>query len=133
MSSKEGARRYQLGSNLQAATKLIPPSVKGLVKAKLDKFCKILSVHGIINIKNVKWKDDFSPVDPDGETFADTQYSKAFLRHLFISGEILAAMIATTHNLGFYIWLMREARKEITLGTFAGWKERMVKQLMQRL
>jgi len=89
--------------------------------------------NGIINIKNEKWKDDFSPLEAEGEVFPDLQYSKAFLRHMFISKEILGPMIATTHNLGFYIWLMREARKEITLGTFAGWKERMVKQLMQRL
>ena len=89
--------------------------------------------HGIINIKNVKWKDDFSPVDPDGETFADTQYSKAFLRHLFISGEILAAMIATTHNLGFYIWLMKEARAHIIRGDFAEWKTGMVKEVTRRL
>jgi queuine tRNA-ribosyltransferase len=88
---------------------------------------------GIINIKNEKWKDDFSPLDPDGEVFADQQYSKAFLRHLFISKEILSAMIATTHNLGFYIWLMKEARKQIIQGSFSQWKEKMVKQMMQRL
>ncbi|MEI6433760.1 MAG: tRNA guanosine(34) transglycosylase Tgt [Bacteroidota bacterium] len=89
--------------------------------------------NGIINIKNEKWKDDFSPLEADGEVFADQIYSKAFLRHLFISKEILSAMIATTHNLGFYIWLMKEARKKIIEGHFIEWKERMVKQLMQRL
>jgi queuine tRNA-ribosyltransferase len=87
---------------------------------------------GIINIKNEKWKEDFSPLDPEGEVFTDQLYSKAFLRHLFISKEILAAMIATTHNLGFYIWLMKEARKQIVEGTFAAWKGRMVKKLMER-
>ena len=88
---------------------------------------------GIINIKNEKWKDDFSPVEASGEVFSDTRYSKAFLRHLFISGEMLAAMIATMHNLGFYIWLMKEARKHIQDGDFAGWKQEMVIRLMKRL
>ncbi len=89
--------------------------------------------HGIINIKNEKWKDDFSPLEADGEVFADLQYNKAFLRHMFVSNEILSAMIATMHNLGFYMWLMKEARKQISQGTFSPWKEKMVKQLMQRL
>lgn len=89
--------------------------------------------NGIINIKNEKWKDDFSPLEADGEVFADLQYNKAFLRHMFISNEILSAMIATMHNLGFYMWLMKEARKQISQGTFSPWKEKMVKQLMQRL
>ncbi|MCX6305833.1 MAG: tRNA guanosine(34) transglycosylase Tgt [Bacteroidetes bacterium] len=89
--------------------------------------------NGIINIKNEKWKDDFSPLEAEGEVFADLQYNKAFLRHLFISKEILAAMIATMHNLGFYIWLMKEARTQISQGTFSSWKETMVKRLMQRL
>jgi queuine tRNA-ribosyltransferase len=89
--------------------------------------------NGIINIKNEKWKDDFSPLDEEGEVYADLQYNKAFLRHLFVSKEILAAMIATMHNLGFYIWLMKAARAEIIKGNFAAWKEEMVKRLMRRL
>ncbi len=89
--------------------------------------------NGIINIKNEKWKDDFSPLEADGEVFSDLQYNKAFLRHLFISKEILSAMIATMHNLGFYMWLMKEARNQIMQGSFASWKEVMVKKLMQRL
>jgi len=89
--------------------------------------------NGIVNIKNEKWKDDFSPLEADGEVFVDLQYTKAFLRHMFISKEILSAMIATMHNLGFYIWLMKEARNQIIQGTFSPWKEKMVKQLMQRL
>jgi queuine tRNA-ribosyltransferase len=89
--------------------------------------------NGIINIKNEKWKDDFSPLEADGGVYADVLYSKAFLRHLFISKEILASMIATMHNLGFYIWLMQEARTQIIQGTFGSWKEIMVKKLMQRL
>jgi queuine tRNA-ribosyltransferase len=89
--------------------------------------------NGIINIKNEKWKEDFSPIDPDGNVPADLAHSKAFLRHLFVAREMLASMIATVHNLGFYMWLMRETRKKIQEGTFATWKEVMVKQLMQRI
>lgn len=89
--------------------------------------------NGILNIKNEKWKDDLSPIEPEGSVFADTHYSKAYLRHLYISKEILAAMIATVHNLGFYMWLMNEARAHILDGTFADWKNVMVKKLMKRL
>ncbi len=78
--------------------------------------------NGIVNIKNEKWKEDFSPLEADGDVFADLQYTKAFLRHMFISKEILSAMIATMHNLGFYIWLMKEARNQIIQGTFSPWK-----------
>jgi queuine tRNA-ribosyltransferase len=88
---------------------------------------------GILNIKNEKWKDDFSPLEATGETFADREYSKAYLRHLYISKEILASMIATMHNLGFYMWLVREARIHILEGTFPEWKNNMVKKLMKRL
>ena len=89
--------------------------------------------NGIINIKNIKWKDDFSPIEAEGDIFTDIEYSKAYLRHLYVSKEILSAMIATIHNLGFYMWLMKEARKRIVEGNFAGWKSVMVKRLMQRL
>ncbi|HEX2395864.1 MAG TPA: tRNA guanosine(34) transglycosylase Tgt [Bacteroidales bacterium] len=89
--------------------------------------------HGILNMRNNKWKDDFSPVDTDGTCFADHSYSKAYLRHLFISGEILGAQIASLHNLSFYLWLMSEARKQIEEGNFAEWKAVMVKQLARRL
>jgi queuine tRNA-ribosyltransferase len=89
--------------------------------------------NGIINIKNEKWKADFSPIESEGDVFADIEYSKAYLRHLYVSKEILASMIATVHNLGFYLWLVKEARKKIGEGTFAGWKNVMVKKLMQRL
>jgi len=88
---------------------------------------------GIINIRNEKWKNDFSPIDEDGITYVDTYYSKAYLRHLTISKEILAAQIASIHNLGFYLWLVGEARKHILEGTFKTWKDKMVKQLSQRL
>ena len=88
---------------------------------------------GIINIRNNKWKNDFSPIDEDGITYVDTYYSKSYLRHLTISKEILAAQIASVHNLGFYLWLVGEARKHILEGTFKPWKDKMVKQLAQRL
>jgi queuine tRNA-ribosyltransferase len=88
---------------------------------------------GIINIKNEKWKTDFSPIDENGNSYVDLQYSKAYLRHLFRSQEILAAMIATLHNLGFYLWLVREAQSQILNGTFLAWKKSMVSKLDQRL
>lgn len=93
----------------------------------------LFTSEGIINIRNEKWKNDFSPVDSINHTFADTDYSKAYLRHLFISGEYLAGMIASVHNLGFYLWLVREARKQIISGTFSTWKNEMVKKVAQRL
>jgi queuine tRNA-ribosyltransferase len=88
---------------------------------------------GIINIRNEKWKDDFSPIDPDGSCFVDTGYTKAYLRHLLISKEILAAQIASVHNLAFYLWLVKEARKQIIAGTFSNWKPMMIKKVMNRL
>ncbi len=88
---------------------------------------------GIINIRNKKWADDFTPVDPDGTSFVDHQYSRAFLRHLVISGEMLGAQIASQHNLAFYLWLVKEARRQILNNTFREWKDQMVKQLSVRL
>ncbi len=88
---------------------------------------------GIINIKNEKWKTDFSPIDPNGNSFVDQQYSRAYLRHLFRSQEILAGMIASLHNLAFYLWLVREARHHIAEGSFTSWKEAMVNKLDNRL
>lgn len=89
--------------------------------------------NGIINIKNRKWADDFSPVDPEGSSYVDTQYSKAFLRHLIISNEMLGAQIASQHNLAFYLWLVKEARRQILANNFKSWKEEMVQKLGQRL
>lgn len=88
---------------------------------------------GIINIKNKKWDRDFSPVDPNGTIFSDTSYTKAYLRHLIHSGELLAGQIASLHNLSFYLWLVKEARNQIKEGTFARWKNEMVKKLDTRL
>jgi queuine tRNA-ribosyltransferase len=88
---------------------------------------------GIINIKNRKWMNDFSPIDEGGNSFVDRQYSKAYLRHLIISGEMLGAQIATLHNLAFYLWLVRNAFEEIKSGTFTAWKEKIIPALGSRL
>ncbi len=93
----------------------------------------IFTSEGIINLKNEKWKMDFSPVDPNGETFVDTQYTRAYLRHLFVAGEILGPMIASLHNIGFYLWLVREARKHIIGGDFAEWRDVMLQKVTRRL
>ena len=93
----------------------------------------IFTSEGIINIKNEKWKLDFSPVDPNGETFVDAQYTRAYLRHLFVAGEILGPMIASLHNIGFYLWLVREARKHIIAGDFAEWRDVMLQKVTKRL
>ncbi|WP_428742999.1 tRNA guanosine(34) transglycosylase Tgt [Tenacibaculum sp.] len=93
----------------------------------------LFTAHGSINIKNKKWENDFSPIDEMGITWVDTMYSKAYLRHLFASREMLGKQIASIHNLGFYLWLVREARKHILAGDFATWKDKMVKQMDKRL
>lgn len=93
----------------------------------------LFTSNGIINIRNEKWKDDFSPIDASTNIFVDQQYSRAYLRHLFVAGEMLGSMIASVHNLGFYLWLVKEARKQILSGDFYTWKQQMVPKLMQRL
>tara|TARA_B100001564_G_scaffold117062_1_gene97440 strand:- start:1573 stop:2703 length:1131 start_codon:yes stop_codon:yes gene_type:complete len=93
----------------------------------------LFTAHGTINIRNKKWTDDFSPIDEMAITWVDTEYSKAYLRHLFSVNEILGKQIATIHNLGFYIWLVREARKRILAGDFLSWKTMMVAQMDKRL
>ncbi|MDD3721069.1 MAG: tRNA guanosine(34) transglycosylase Tgt [Lutibacter sp.] len=93
----------------------------------------LFTANGIINIKNKKWENDFSPIDDMNITFVDKIYSKAYLRHLFISKELLGKQIASIHNLGFYLWLVREARKHILAGNFTPWKNRMVKQMENRM
>ena len=89
--------------------------------------------HGIMNMRNKKWADDFSPIQEDGASYVDRAYSKAYLRHLFISQEILALQIASIHNLAFYLWLVGEARKHIIAGDFKVWKEEMVVNVTRRL
>lgn len=93
----------------------------------------LFTSEGIINIRNEKWKNDFNPIDENGNSFVDMQYNRAYLRHLFVSNEMLGGMIATVHNLAFYIWLVTEARKQILEGTFSGWKNLMAPKLIQRL
>ncbi len=82
--------------------------------------------NGIMNMRNKKWENDFSPLDPDGASFVDHTYTKAYLRHLFIAGEMFAAMIASEHNLAFYLDLVREARRHIAAGDFKAWKETLL-------
>jgi queuine tRNA-ribosyltransferase len=89
--------------------------------------------NGILNIKNEKWKKDFSFIDEEGTSFVDNYYTKAYLRHLFVAGEMLAAMIASIHNLRFYMWLTEEAHQQILNGSFAQWKNQLVKNLNRRL
>lgn len=93
----------------------------------------LFTSEGIINIRNEKWKDDFSPIDASGNSFVDRYYSKAYLRHLMISKEMLGAQIATLHNLAFYIWLVDEARKQIVEGNFYRWKNSVCPVLMSRI
>lgn len=93
----------------------------------------IFTSEGMINIRNKKWADDFSPIDVNGTSFVDKMYSKAYLRHLFISSEILGAQIASEHNLAFYLWLVGQARLHIKEGDFNSWKNTMVKKLESKL
>jgi queuine tRNA-ribosyltransferase len=93
----------------------------------------LFTSQGIINIRNEKWKNDFSPIDETIGGYASTFYSKAYLRHLVISKEYLAAQIASVHNLTFYLWLVKQAQQKIATGTFYAWKNQMVQQVMRRL
>ena len=93
----------------------------------------LFTQNGIMNMRNKKWKDDFSPIDPDGASYVDVTYSKAYLHHLFKAQELLAMQIASVHNLAFYLWLTREARKHIIAGDFSSWKNMMVRKVSTRL
>ena len=93
----------------------------------------LFTANGSINIRNKKWSEDFSPIDNMNITWVDTEYSKAYLRHLFTINELLGKQIATIHNLGFYMWLVREARKRILAGDFKSWKTKMIKKMNKRL
>ena len=93
----------------------------------------LFTQNGIMNMRNKKWEADFSPVDPDGSSYVDQTYSKAYLHHLFKAQELLALQIASIHNLAFYLWLTREARKHIIAGDFSVWKNMMVKRVSTRL
>ncbi|MCM1517891.1 MAG: tRNA guanosine(34) transglycosylase Tgt [Pseudoflavonifractor sp.] len=93
----------------------------------------LFTANGIMNMRNKKWADDFSPIQEDGPSYVDRAYSKAYLRHLFISQEILAMQIASIHNLAFYLWLVGEARRHIMVGDFKTWKTEMVERVTRRL
>ena len=93
----------------------------------------LFTSEGVIHIKNKKWADDFSPLDPDGTSFVDHCYSKAYLRHLFVAGEMLAAQIASQHNLAFYLHLVEQAREHIAAGDFSSWKDQVIRKLDTRL
>ena len=94
---------------------------------------QLFTQNGIMNMKNEKWKEDFSPLDPNGTSFVDLQYSKAYVRHLITLNERLGAQIASIHNLAFYVWLVNEARRQIIEGTFTSWKSTMVKKVAERI
>ncbi|MDE5550551.1 MAG: tRNA guanosine(34) transglycosylase Tgt [Bacteroidaceae bacterium] len=94
---------------------------------------QIFTRHGIINLRNQKWDFDFSPLDPDGTSYVDTTYTKAYVHHLFKAQELLAMQIASLHNLAFYLWLVGEARQHIIVGDFCTWKAKMVEELGRRL
>ena len=93
----------------------------------------LFTSEGMINIRNKKWADDLSPIDENGASFIDTIYSKAYLRHLFVSGEMLGPQIASLHNLAFYLWIVEQSRQHIAAGDFTTWKNSMVKKLETKL
>jgi len=93
----------------------------------------LFTAHGIMNMRNKKWADDFSPLQADGPSFVDRAYTKAYVRHLFAAQEILAMQIASIHNLAFYLWLVEEARRHILAGDFKTWKDDMVERVTRRL
>ncbi len=93
----------------------------------------IFTQNGIVNLRNEKWRMDFSELDPDGTSFVDHRYTKAYVRHLFIAGEMLGPLIASQHNIAFYLWLVGEARKHIIAGDFREWKDVMVKRVTTRI
>jgi queuine tRNA-ribosyltransferase len=93
----------------------------------------LFTSEGILNMRNEKWKNDFSPLDPNGSSYVDSAYTKAYLRHLFISKELLAMQIASVHNLAFYLWLVKEARRHIIAGDFVNWKKEMITRVTRRL
>ena len=94
---------------------------------------QIFTKHGTINLRNKKWDFDFSPLDPEGTSYVDTAYTKAYVHHLFKAQELLAMQIASIHNLSFYLWLVSEARQHMIAGDFSVWKAKMVEELGQRI
>ena len=121
-----------------------PSDILGAVKHGIDMFDCVMPTRnarngmlftseGVINMKNKKWEDDFSPIDPKGTSFVDSMYNKAYLRHLFVSKEYLGKQIASLHNLCFYLWLVTEARNQILNGTFIDCKNVMVKKVQNNV
>lgn len=93
----------------------------------------IFTRNGVMNMRNKKWENDFSPLDPEGTSYVDHQYTRAYVRHLIHSQEMLGLEILSIHNLTFYLWLVTEARQHILLGDFTAWKKEMMPRIMQRL
>jgi len=105
----------------------------GKIRAARGRNGQIFTSEGTINLRNKKWEDDFSPIDPEGTAFVDTVYTKAYLHHLVVCGEMLAAQIASLHNVAFYLRLVKQAREHIVAGDFKAWKESMIPRLARRL
>ncbi len=133
----ESAPRYLMGvgtpANLLECIALGTDMFDCVMPTRNGRNGNLFTLEGIINIKNLKWKNDFSPVDPLGTTSTGTQYSRAYLRHLIVSGEMLGSVIASMHNLEFYIWLMNRAREEIESGSFNTWKNSVMPGLIRKL
>ncbi len=129
--------RYLMGvgtpANILEAIKLGVDMFDCVMPTRNARNGMLFTSEGVINIKNEKWKDDFSPVDANMPGYVDNFYSKAYLRHLIIAKEILGAQIASIHNLGFYLWLVGEARKHIIAGDFSSWADTMIRKVAVRL
>ncbi len=133
----QGKPRYLMGvgtpANILNSVELGVDMFDCVMPTRNARNAQLFTSQGIINIKNNKWKDDFSPIDPEGITYVDIQYTKAYLRHLVIAGERLAAQIASIHNLGFYLWLVRQAREHIIANDYKNWKKNILNQITKRL
>lgn len=133
----QGKPRYLMGvgtpANILNSVELGVDMFDCVMPTRNARNAQLFTSQGIINIKNNKWKDDFSPIDPEGITYVDIQYTKAYLRHLVIAGERLAAQIASIHNLGFYLWLVRQAREHIIANDYKNWKKNILNQITRRL
>lgn len=132
----ESKPRYLMGvgtpENLLEAISLGTDMFDCVIPTRNGRNGMLFTRQGILNIRNKKWENDFTPIDPESAASVSRLHSKAYLRHLFVSGEILGLQIASINNLSLYIWLMKEAQKQIASGNFSAWKEKMSKQLMQR-
>ena len=133
----EDRQRYLMGvgppANILEAIERVVDMMDCVMPTRNGRNGMLFTRNGIMNMRNKKWADDFSPLDPGGASYVDEFYSKAYVRHLFVSQEILAMQIASIHNLAFYLWLVREARKHIIAGDFKTWKEEMVVNVTRRL